>query len=118
MKKRLRIHDLIFMVMRTCFYQLLIATLCTGLTYATSTEAQEILTKPVSIDVRQQSVDQVLSKIEQAADVIFFYAHQRFPQSKPGSETGAPWKGTGQVTRSITTLLSGRWPANCTQSIT
>lgn len=60
--------------MRTCFYQLLIATLCTGLTFAKSTEAQEILTKPVSIDARQQSVDQVLSKLEQAADVKFLYS--------------------------------------------
>lgn len=60
--------------MRTCFYQLLIATLCTGLTFAKSTEAQEILNQPVSIDARQQSVDQVLSKIEQLADVKFLYS--------------------------------------------
>ncbi|MBP1651529.1 MAG: TonB-dependent receptor plug, partial [Bacteroidetes bacterium] len=60
--------------MRTCFYQLLFATLCTGLTFAKSTEAQEILTKPVSIDARQQSVDQVLSKIEKLADVKFLYS--------------------------------------------
>lgn len=60
--------------MRTCFYQLLIATLCTGLTFAKSTEAQEILTQPVSIDAKQVPVDQVLSKLEQMVDVKFLYS--------------------------------------------
>jgi TonB-linked SusC/RagA family outer membrane protein len=73
MKKRLRIHDLILLVMRISVYQLLFATLLTTIAFAKNSDAQEIFKQKISLDAKEQTVAKVLLQIEQLADVKFIY---------------------------------------------
>src|SRR4051812_42852630 len=74
MKKRLPVHDLIRMIMRISIYQLLLLTIFTHVTFATTGKAQKVLEKKISLQARQETIDRVLSAIGKQAKVKFLYS--------------------------------------------
>jgi hypothetical protein len=82
MKKRLRIHDLILLIMRITFYQLLFTSLFSTIAFASKSDAQGVLSQKISLDVKQQTVDKVLSQIEQLVDVKFLYSSSLISSSR------------------------------------
>ena len=68
------VRKLIWKTMRITFAQMLLILLGLGLSRATPTSAQEILSKRVSLDVSNQSLSRVLSQIERKTKVKFMYS--------------------------------------------
>lgn len=61
-------------VMRMSVYQLLLTTLLSSVALAKTSDAQEVLSQKISLEAREQSVNEVLSKIEKLVDVKFLYS--------------------------------------------
>src|SRR5690606_19826938 len=73
MKNSLRFNALIKRLMRITLIQLALAVVVTGGAIAGGT-AKEILNKPVTLEVSEVSLKNVLERIEKAVDVKFAYS--------------------------------------------
>ncbi|MCE7042601.1 TonB-dependent receptor [Dyadobacter sp. CY312] len=70
MKKNL----LLLLIMRISFTQMMLALLFAGLTYATDAPGQDLLEKPLSLQVRDKPLKAILTAIENQASVRFVYS--------------------------------------------
>jgi len=70
MKKNL----LLLLIMRISFTQMMLAVLFAGLTYATDAPGQDLLEKPLSLQVRDKSLKNILTAIENNTSVRFVYS--------------------------------------------
>ncbi len=70
MKKKL----LILSIMRISFTQMMLAMFFAGLTYATKAPGQELLEKPLTIQLREKPLKSVLLAIESQISVKFIYS--------------------------------------------
>lgn len=79
MKKRRQRPQLLLIAMRISFYQLLLAGLFAGVSFANNADAQELLKQKVSIHVKNQEIKNVLKELDKTCDVHFTYAPSIFP---------------------------------------
>ncbi|PWJ55018.1 TonB-linked SusC/RagA family outer membrane protein [Dyadobacter jejuensis] len=79
MKKRIKIIEPIWAIMKVSTIQFLLMAITGALGYANNSSAQELLMKKVSIHAEQLEIKQVLSKIEKEANVRFVYSVQLLP---------------------------------------
>lgn len=82
MKKKLRIHKILWTTMKISFQQILFAVLLSGITYAHTTKAQDVLSKTVSIDAEGIEMKKVLSIIEKQVDIHFVYSPSAIKSSQ------------------------------------
>jgi TonB-linked SusC/RagA family outer membrane protein len=73
MNKKLLNQAFLYQLMKRSLLQLTLAVICSGIALAHSTEAQNVLSRPVKIHVKNQSFDKVLAAIEKKANVKFAY---------------------------------------------
>jgi TonB-linked SusC/RagA family outer membrane protein len=73
MNKKLLNQAFLYQLMKRSLLQLTIAVICTGISLAHTMKAQNVLTRPVKIHVRNQSFDKTLLAIEKKANVKFAY---------------------------------------------
>ncbi|TDB67458.1 SusC/RagA family TonB-linked outer membrane protein [Arundinibacter roseus] len=76
MKKLLHYVPKPYRIMRSACLQLMLVLLFGGLSIAKNTLAQEILSKPVSIQVKNQKLESILHKLEKATGVKFTFVPQ------------------------------------------
>lgn len=74
MKKELQKHVLIKEIMKLTFSQLLILLIMTGISFAGSGRAQEILDEKLTLNIRNQPLKEILKKIEREVPVKFAYS--------------------------------------------
>ena len=74
MKKKLRIHNILWTTMKISIQQLLMAFLLCGVAYAHDSKGQDALNKPVSINVEGTEIRKILSILEKQTDVKFVYS--------------------------------------------
>ncbi|MEZ4905298.1 MAG: TonB-dependent receptor [Spirosomataceae bacterium] len=74
MNKKLQFQTLVWTTMKISFQQLLFCLLFCGFTSAHNTHAQELLNKPISIEVESTSLKKVLTMLEKQAKVRFVYS--------------------------------------------
>ncbi|RIV18657.1 SusC/RagA family TonB-linked outer membrane protein [Fibrisoma montanum] len=67
-------HRLLYRIMRITVCQLLLALLCSGLTLARNVHAQELLTRRVTLQVKEQSVKTILTRLSKLTHVRFTYS--------------------------------------------
>lgn len=79
MKKRRQRTQLLLIAMRISFYQLLLAGLFAGISFANNADAQELLKQKVSIHVKNQEIKSILKELDKICDVHFTYAPSIFP---------------------------------------
>lgn len=82
MKKKLRIHKILWTTMKISFQQILFAVLLSGITYAHTTKAQDVLSKTVSIDAEGIEMKKILSIIEKQVDIRFVYSPSAIKSSQ------------------------------------
>jgi TonB-linked SusC/RagA family outer membrane protein len=73
MNKKLLNQAFLYELMKRSLLQLTIAVMCTGISLAHSTKAQNVLSRPVDIQIKNQSFDQTLLAIEKKANIKFAY---------------------------------------------
>lgn len=76
MKNDLQKHALFIKIMRLSLSQLVILLIMTGVSFAGITHAQEVLDKPITLDIKNQTLKEVLRKIESELDVKFAYSKE------------------------------------------
>lgn len=74
MKEPLFSKEFGWKIMRLTLLQLLVISFFTNVSVAHTTRAQEILNKRISVELKNKSVSEVLSRIEKMADVRFSYS--------------------------------------------
>ena len=65
---------ILFRMMKLSFVQVCISLFLTGMSYAYEAKAQEILDREVTVQLSNQNLEAVLSKIEQSANVRFVFS--------------------------------------------
>ncbi len=74
MKKRLPKNEVLLKIMRISLTQLFFAVLFISISYAKNTHAQELLKKRISVQLEDQSIKAILSKLENEANLKFIYS--------------------------------------------
>lgn len=74
MKKPVLIPENLWKTMKITFAQLLLVALCSSMTWAHDTHAQEILNRTISVVGERLELKEVLSQIEKQADIKFVYS--------------------------------------------
>ncbi|GAB2591970.1 TonB-dependent receptor [Spirosoma areae] len=69
-------------LMKISAVQLCCALLFTGMAWAHDTRAQELLTRRVTLDLKEQSIKRILATLEKAADVRFLYSPEQIQASR------------------------------------
>lgn len=82
MKKKLRIHKILWTTMKISFQQILFVVLLSGITYAHTTKAQDVLSKTISIDVEGLEMKKILNIIEKQVDIRFVYSPSAIKSSQ------------------------------------
>lgn len=67
-------HGLLFKIMRLTFYQLVCVGLFSAMAYAHTTPAQDLLNRGITLEVKNVSLQEALTKIEQKAKMRFAYS--------------------------------------------
>lgn len=70
--------SLLWIIMRITVIQLLIATFCASVSFASHSEAQSVLEKKVSLQVKKQTVRSILARIEKQTNIRFSYQSNVF----------------------------------------
>lgn len=73
MNKKLLNQAFLYQLMKRSLLQLTLAVMCTGISLAHSTKAQNVLSRPVKIHVKNESFEKTLLAIEKKANVKFAY---------------------------------------------
>ena len=76
MKKELQRHVLMKEIMKLTFRQLIILFIMTGVSFAGSSNGQEILDERLTLDVKNQPLKEILQKIESKVPVKFAYSKE------------------------------------------
>lgn len=74
MNKKLQIQTLVWTTMKMSFQQLLLGLLFCGLSYAHEVFAQDILSKPISLEIEDVTFKKALSLIEKQTNARFVYS--------------------------------------------
>jgi TonB-linked SusC/RagA family outer membrane protein len=82
MKKRIKIIHPIWTIMKVSSIQLFLIFMATAYGYAHSSDAQELLTQRVSIQVHQKEIREVLSSLESNTNLKFVYSIQLLPVNR------------------------------------
>ena len=83
MEKLLHVHRPLFLfIMRVAIIPIFIVVTCTGVVLATESKGQEALKKKISIEVKNQEMQVLLSKLEEIADIRFIYSPEVVPVHK------------------------------------
>jgi iron complex outermembrane receptor protein len=75
-------NSLIGKIMKLSLLQLCLALIFTGLSYAHKSDAQEVLDREVSLQLREQNLENALSKIEESANVKFIFSSKLIKSSR------------------------------------
>jgi iron complex outermembrane recepter protein len=67
-------NALLFKIMKLSILQITLALIFTGISYAYDTNAQEVLDRQVSLQLKEQNLADVLNKIEESASVKFIFS--------------------------------------------
>jgi TonB-linked SusC/RagA family outer membrane protein len=76
MKRELQRHVLIKEIMKLTLSQLIILLIMTGISFAGSSSAQELLDEKLTLDVRNEPLKEILKKIESKVPVKFAYSKE------------------------------------------
>lgn len=82
MKKRLKIINPLWSIMKVSSLQLFLAIIASVYGYANNSVAQELLMKRVSIKAEQKEIRSVLAALETSANVKFVYSVQLLPVNR------------------------------------
>jgi hypothetical protein len=83
MEKLLHVHRPLFLfIMRVAIIPIFIVVTCTGVVLATESKGQEALKKKISIEVKNQEMQVLLSKLEEIAGIRFIYSPEVVPVHK------------------------------------
>ncbi len=83
MEKLLHVHRPLFLfIMRVAIIPIFIVVTCTGVVLATESKGQEALKKKISIEVKNQEMQVLLSKLEEVAGIRFIYSPEVIPVHK------------------------------------
>lgn len=77
MQKNSTVYDHIFKIMRITGVQLIVGVMFTGMAIAHDNHAQEVLNRPVTLQLNQVSLEEALTKIEAEAKVKFGYSRNK-----------------------------------------
>ncbi len=89
-----------YKIMRITFSQLLIALILSGISYAKSSEAQDVLKRTINIVVNNSSLENTLQKLEENANVKFVYS-----KSIVKTEQKITFEATGEKLESVLNRL-------------
>jgi TonB-linked SusC/RagA family outer membrane protein len=76
MKNGLQKYALFKKIMRLTLSQLMILLIMTGVSFAATTNAQEMLNRKLTLDIKNESLKEILHEIETKAEVKFAYTRQ------------------------------------------
>jgi len=76
MQKPRHSREILLKIMRITFHQTVLMLWLVGMAYARDGLSQELLSRRISLDVKQQEVAAVLGQIEKAANVRFMYSYE------------------------------------------
>ncbi|HEV7379036.1 MAG TPA: SusC/RagA family TonB-linked outer membrane protein, partial [Dyadobacter sp.] len=82
MKKRLKIINPLWTIMKVSSIQLFLLCIATAYGHAHTSEAQELLTQRVSVQVHQKEIREVLSSLESSTNLKFVYSLQLLPVNR------------------------------------
>lgn len=68
--------------MKMSLLQFCLALLFTGLSFANESKAQEVLDREVSLQLKEQNLENALSKIEETANVKFIFSSKLIKSSR------------------------------------
>jgi TonB-linked SusC/RagA family outer membrane protein len=85
MKNDLQKHALFRKIMKLTLHQLIILLILTGVSFGGTgiSNAQDVLHKQLSLDIKDQPIKEVLSKIESKANVKFAYTREAIDSTDP-----------------------------------
>ena len=77
-----KVNSTLLKIMKLSVFQFALALIFTGISYAYDTNAQEVLNRQVSLQLKGQNLEEALNKIEETANVKFIFSSKLIQSSR------------------------------------